>query len=248
MTIIKKIEWIQTKGIIDKDITINSDSKSSLETLRNEKTTNDIARECLGKLETCRENKNRVKFQWVRAHQGLEGNEKADAAAKKGRLLKKHPDYSKVPPSFTKITLKRETEQKWNSRYIEECTGKITKKHLPNISTALQKKKYAENSFNATQMLTGHGCFKEYLKRFKIIDDDKCPSDKTSTQDSTHVLENALFLKCKYFKLNFKLKILGITEENWTDIWKQKKPTEIYIAYLEKINKRIKEINEANDN
>lgn len=248
LAIQKAIEWVQTKGIIDKDITINSDSKSSLETLRDARTTNDIARECLKKLETCRKNKNRVKFQWVRAHRGLEGNEKADEAAKKGRLLKKCPDYSKVPTSFTKITLKRETEHKWDIRYMGESTGKITKKYFPNINTALIKGKHVENSFHATQMLTGHGCFKEYLKRFKIIDDDKCPCDKTSTQDSTHVLEKCSIFDIDRFRLNYKLKNFGITDENRTEIWKQKKTSEIYIAFLEKITKGIKEINEKNEN
>lgn len=47
-------------------------------------------------------------------------------------------------------------------------TGKIAKKFLPNVITAIQKEKQVKT------VSMQNDCFKEFLKRFKITDDDKC--------------------------------------------------------------------------
>jgi hypothetical protein len=44
-------------------------------------------------------------------------------------------------------------------------------------------------SFQSTQLLSDHGYHKEYLYRFKIVKDDRCPCDGSAAQSVWHLLK-----------------------------------------------------------
>ena len=47
---------------------------------------------------------------------------------------------------------------------------------------------YGKLNFYMTQMISGHGCFREYLYRFKIVGDPFCPYCSSEKEDDQHVL------------------------------------------------------------
>lgn len=93
-------------------------------------------------------------------------------------------------------------------------------------------------------MLTGHGCFKAYLKRFKLTEDDKCPCDNETPQDSKHILEKCPIFAIERHKIECRMRKDDISNENVSKIWENKNASGKYIEYLEKINRKTKDMNE----
>ncbi|XP_052742931.1 uncharacterized protein LOC128198962 [Bicyclus anynana] len=82
----------------DTVINIYSDSRSSLETISNIHTYHPLAFEIRKTLTKLKLNNKIVKLFWIKAHVGVEGNERADQLAKEAALTKKTaPDYDACP-------------------------------------------------------------------------------------------------------------------------------------------------------
>lgn len=62
----------------------------------------------------------------------------------------------------------------WQNKWDQERTkGQWTKELIPEVKPWAERQ-FGEVSYELAQFLTGHGNFGTYLKRFKILDDDKC--------------------------------------------------------------------------
>lgn len=139
----------------------------------------------------------KAKIVWIKAHIGIPGNEKADMKAREATLKRTTPDYNLFPLSFAKKMIRENTIREWNERYVKSSTGSTTRLFLPDIRSALSFLRLHQPTYKLTQAMTGHGCFNEYLHRFKLTDDDindTCPCDDTSKQDVVH-----LILTCPIF-------------------------------------------------
>lgn len=106
----------------------------------------------------------------------------------------------------------KEMQQKymkvWQQRYDNENTGRRTYKLIPNIEERIKNKNLLPDYY-FTQFLTGHGNFGEYLKRFKLTNNDKCQSCKKKVIDTPdHTFQN-----CHKFK-NMKKKY-NIKDSHW---------------------------------
>lgn len=64
----------------------------------------------------------------------------------------------------------REWQEKWNQ---ENGKALWTKRLIRDVEV-WNKRGYGETNYTLTQLLTGHGCFKAYLHRFHLADDDNC--------------------------------------------------------------------------
>lgn len=70
---------------------IISDSRAALDTLANNNALHPLAVHVRGILAQCQTKQKEVNLYWIKAHAGLEGNERADVLAKEAaRLLKKN--------------------------------------------------------------------------------------------------------------------------------------------------------------
>jgi hypothetical protein len=49
-------------------------------------------------------------------------------------------------------------------------------------------RKFDEVDFHILQMLTGHGCFGQYLYRFRKINDSRCADCGANSDDAEHTL------------------------------------------------------------
>lgn len=75
----------------------------------------------------------------------------------------------------------------WQQRWNSSGKGRWTHKLIPNISSWLNRKQ-GEINFYMTQFLSGHGCYRKYLYRFKRDDSPICPVCIGVEEDVEHVM------------------------------------------------------------
>ena len=69
----------------------------------------------------------------------------------------------------------RRAMRAWQERWDGTVNGAWTRRFIPNITKWVERG-HGRLHFHLTQALTGHGCFRSYLKRIGRLDDDRCPA------------------------------------------------------------------------
>jgi len=65
-------------------------------------------------------------------------------------------------------------------------------------------RKFVNTDFHLTQLLTGHGCFGQYLHRFRKLDDPKCVDCGEATDNTEHA-----FFQCdRWWRLRRELEVI----------------------------------------
>ena len=83
------------------------------------------------------------------------------------------------------------TIKKWQDHWNSSTDGRWTYDLIHDINIWLNRK-HGELDFYITEMISAHGCFKEYLYRFKIVEDHFCPCCPSEKETEQHVLVRAL--------------------------------------------------------
>ena len=123
-------------------------------------------------------------FNWIKAHNGQEGNERADELAKIG-AVKGHFYQLDAPFSFAKRIITQQMIDKWNLEWTNAVNGGWTRKIFPIIEHR-HKAKFFRPDFISTQFVSAHGKFGSYLKRKTIRITAECPCG--AEQDAEHLL------------------------------------------------------------
>ena len=76
--------------------------------------------------------------------------------------------------------------REWQQRWERSLSGRWTYTLIPRVEEWL-KRRYGEIDFFLTQILTNHGCFLEYLHRFKLADSPFCPTCPNEPENAEHV-------------------------------------------------------------
>lgn len=76
---------------------------------------------------------------------------------------------------------------KWQERWASDTKGRWTHRLIPNIKNWVTRN-HGETNYYLTQIMTGHGNFNSYLKRFKITDDSTCKDCGSPEDNAEHVL------------------------------------------------------------
>lgn len=168
---------------------IYSDSRSALETIVDNVSLHPLAERTRTNLQTAQIHGKIVNLFWVKAHVGVEGNERADALAKGAALgLKKRPDYDLCPVSFVKRQIRLDTLDEWNRRYKEGTTASGTKIFFPDAVEAYRITRKIKVDHVLAQVITGHGGFSEYLYRFKCKENSSCICDPKKEESIVHAI------------------------------------------------------------
>lgn len=216
-------------------VNIISDSRSALEALKDTGACHPLVVEAQNKIADLKIAGKHTNLFWIKAHAGIQGNERADELAKEAALKKKTaPVYDGIPVSFIKREIRIRTLDVWQQSYGNATTGAVTRLFFGDVrqSHKILGKMVLNN--RRTQMFTGHGGFAEYLHRFKLKDSPYCDCDGSSTQDVVHLLDHcAKFSRLRYdteAKMGCK-----ISKDTYNDIIKDDLRRPPFLKYLDKI-------------
>ena len=77
--------------------------------------------------------------------------------------------------------------EKWQTRWHDDQSGRWTNRLIPELATWLDRK-HGQVRFYLAQVLSGHGCFNAYLKRFKKREDESCRYCGSLVKNAEHTL------------------------------------------------------------
>ncbi|GBO41479.1 hypothetical protein AVEN_82685-1 [Araneus ventricosus] len=137
-----------------------------------------------------------LRLYWVKAHVGVMGNEVADRYAKEAtarpavdmELLRTTSDFQREA--------RAELLSLWQTRWVQSETGRQTAQFFPLVDLVPK----LHNS-NTMQIITGHGRFPHYFKRFNISDTDICGCG--SLGDANHYITDCRYTSDLRSKLRF---------------------------------------------
>lgn len=136
----------------------------------------------------------RVSFRWIKAHNGVFGNELADNLAKEASMDDSIPfRFTKVPISHVEAVGNRIALQRWEAQW--QCTENAahTRRFFPHVVDRL--KAPLKLTFKMTQVLSNHGKHAFYLHRFGLRETPDCDCLIGGVQDWDH-----LIFKCEKFE------------------------------------------------
>lgn len=200
LAIDRALEWVMKR--CNTDVTIYSDSRSSLDAIKERSNQHPLVVSIHEKLHQLR-GRLSVKFVWVRAHVGIDGNEAADVAAKDAASQRRAAVYTSFPISYAKRHIKEETRKQWEREYLSAEQGSWTRRLLPTMKDVCRFRASTCCTFQTTQVLTNHGFHRQYLHRFKISLTASCPCG-TGDQSLDHI-----FTECPGFE-DARREYLGI--------------------------------------
>ncbi|XP_023232824.1 uncharacterized protein LOC111632579 [Centruroides sculpturatus] len=130
---------------------------------------------------------NLIYFSWTRAHQRVTGNEESDVLAKEAAASPATPSFDDIPTVAIKDLSRETLIHMWQREREDADTDKTTFKFLPNIPTRLSLNHISSNYF-ISQLITGHGNFRQYLNRFHHSDIPFSQCDSGAIEDPQHFI------------------------------------------------------------
>lgn len=225
-----------------KNVTVYSDSQSVLKALMNVDTVNELILKSLKLYWELQTEGRQIKFNWIKAHVGHTGNERADVLAKEAASSRQRIYFDMFPLTYAKRIIRNKFLKQWNDRYVNGTTATVTKKFLPTI----YQRRYLDQTdidFHTSQILTGHGAFRQYLYRFKLSSSSVCYCG-AEEQTVDHVLRycnGTVEKRTEYVKV--------CTDENtqpWTFSLKKRTVKDALIKFAREVTKIIRCNNGSN--
>ncbi|CAK1582424.1 unnamed protein product [Parnassius mnemosyne] len=218
---------------------IYSDSRSALSTIAQDVSLHPLAVEARNNILKINRQGKTLNLCWIKAHAGLEGNERADELAKDAATkIKRKADYEKCPVSYVKRQIRLESLDEWNRRYTEGETASTTKIFFPDAVKAYHIIKKIDMDPMTVQIMTGHGGFSEYLHRFKCKESPACACDPTKNENIIHVITECPIYASEKCDIEIALNV-KISKENVHDIIENKHTRDKFLKYCKKIARKI---------
>jgi ribonuclease HI len=185
--IIQALEWLGSYGLQGVRVTIFTDSLSAITAFQDINTLNPMVNQIKTLLIELEKEDIFVKFIWIRGHSGIYGNEVVDSLAKQVICSRKRTECHFIPFSYIKRMLKEFYTNVWDKEYQETEQGMTTKQFFTSVHEFLKVQHKITTNFITTQFYTGHGKFKHYLYRFKLVNDQMCSCNR-GIQTIDHLL------------------------------------------------------------
>jgi hypothetical protein len=114
----------------------------------------------------------------------------AKELAKDGSTAHRSIDYDVIPHNYVKRMISGKSTELWNERWEQTPNGSLTREFIPTIEYRKKVDPHFFTTFELTQVLTNHGKFNSYLKRFNIRDDEGCGKCGADKEDVKHIIFN----------------------------------------------------------
>ena len=156
--------------------------------------TNVLVLECRRSLDDLG-NDNSVNIVWVPGHKGVDGNERADVAAKLGAKVKEAGAEPFVPPaaSFYRTVSRLWTRNRHVEYWNKLNTCRLTKEALAGPSQRFSRMLLTlrrEELRNVIQVISGHGDFRAFRHKIGKSDSDICRCCHEDVETTDHYVAN----------------------------------------------------------
>jgi len=197
MAISMGTEEIMGKNTTNRNITIHTDSQAAIKSLASETASLGTVKECKRKLNQLAR-QNQVTVTWVPGHRGIDGNEKADQAARQAAQSAVEGPEPFVPVSKStvktsiKTTLKTKQTERWQAR--TDC--RQTKQALRSPSAKLSRKLLNLNRTNlrrVCEIITGHNSLNRHQSLIGRAGSPTCPKCWEDEETAQHHLGDCLY-------------------------------------------------------
>ena len=139
-----------------------TDSRITLSLLENNRSHYRLIEDILKLVRFLQQNEWQIHFGWVKAHAGIDGNERADKLAKEAAENENlEIIYNKTPKTTIIESIKHKEQEEWQIRWNNTSKGLLSKTFFPSIKERLKIKLPLTPDFTA--IVTGHGKTKAYL-------------------------------------------------------------------------------------
>jgi hypothetical protein len=119
-----------------------------------------------------------IHFGWVKAHNGIEGNEKTDKFAKEAAQDEDDQNivFDRIRVTTVASDIKTKGLTQWQNQWNSTEKGAVCRSFFPMLERRLKMK--IPITPELTAIVTGHGKMKAYLHWFKLTDNPMCPCNE----------------------------------------------------------------------
>lgn len=179
LAINKAVDHVARSGTGDWHII--SDSRTALLALRGMRKPTELMTDTL---RTVRQTHANIYFHWTKGHADNDRNDRADQLAREA-VTDGYMAYERAPFSYAKRRIREQRRDNWDRKWTASDKGRLTYQF---IRTSRERQEIRTDiSYQLTQLLTGHGNFRTYLKRIGKTQDDTCVCGE-APETSEHIM------------------------------------------------------------
>ena len=198
------------RSLKPKYVKLFTDSRSVLQALDSNDITSSIILNTIETLNTLGTKTKRLTLNWIKAHQGHEGNEIADRLANMGALAKTEQIYIPVADSLVKSYINNCIYDTWGLNWKKDCnTNKHTKKFFPLPNARLSKRLLKFERLDLKYLLeaiTGHNYLRHFSNKIASLNSTRCRLCNNDPETLLHLANSCPTLA------TYRLEILNDTK------------------------------------